>query len=243
MFIRQYFQNENGNRRAYWALVESYRTSAGPRQRVVAWLGKLDEAGRLGIEQAARNTPSSADSTAPATHSTAAPSRRRQLALFDQPDTDDTPVEPRWGEVNAAAVRVENCVQFGGPWVALELVKQLELDDFLRRAIAAGREHVPWWRSALILVAARLCRPSSELYVAEQWYPGTALPDLLGVAADRVDDNRLYRTLDRLLPYKEQLEVHLKKRLGELFDLEYDLLMYDVTSTYFEGQAKATASG
>ena len=108
----------------------------------------------------------------------------------------------------------------------------------------AGRERVAWWRSALILVVARLCDPSSELYVAEQWYPKSALPALLallallGVPASRVDDNRLYRTLDKLLPYKEQLEVHLKNRMGELFDLEYDLLMYDITSTYFEGQAE-----
>ena len=232
MFIRQYFQNDHGTRRAYWALVESYRTQAGPRQRVVAWLGKLDEAGRLGVEQAARN----AQQTPPETGTTN--NNLRQLALFDQPPGEDRPAEPRWVEVNAAAVRVENCVQFGAPWLALELVRRLKLDEFLRSVIDTGREHVAWWRSALILVVARLCEPSSELHVAEQWYPKTALPDLLGVAADRVDDNRLYRTLDRLLPHKEQLEVHLKNRMGELFDLEYDLLMYDITSTYFEGQAE-----
>jgi hypothetical protein len=71
----------------------------------------------------------------------------------------------------------------------------------------------------LILVVARLCEPSSELHVTEQWYPTTALSELLGVPADRVDDNRLYRTLDQLLPHKEKLEVHLKNRMGELFDL------------------------
>jgi len=75
------------------------------------------------------------------------------------------------------------------------------------------------------------------LYIAEQWYPKSAMPQLLGVPADRVDDNRLYRTLDQLLPHKAKLEAHLKNRLGELFELEYDLLMYDITSTYFEGQA------
>jgi transposase len=101
----------------------------------------------------------------------------------------------------------------------------------------AGREHVAWWRSALILVVARLCNPSSELYVSEQWYPKSAMPQLLGVPAERVDDNRLYRTLDQLLPHKAKLETHLKNRMGELFDLEYDLLMYDITSTYFEGEA------
>ena len=89
----------------------------------------------------------------------------------------------------------------------------------------------------MILVIARLLHPSSELFISEQWYPNSALPELLGVPAARVDDNRLYRCLDELLPHKEASELHLKNRLGELFNLEYDLLLYDVTSTFFEGQA------
>ena len=96
---------------------------------------------------------------------------------------------------------------------------------------------VPWDVSSLILIIARLLEPSSELYIAEQWYPKTALPDLLGVPEERIDDNRLYRALDQLLPHKEALEVHLKECLGGLFQLEYDLLLYDVTSTFFEGAA------
>lgn len=232
MFIRQCFRNKDGKRHAYWALVESYRTDAGPRQRVVAWLGRLDEAGRLGVEQAARDDETDAGNLSEVT------GRARQLSLFDQPSEDaQTPIEPHWVEVNAAAVRVENKRRFGGPWLALEIVRRLGLDGFLKDVMARGREHVAWWRSALILVVARLCEPSSELHVAEQWYPQTALPELLGVPADRVDDNRLYRTLDQLLPHKEELEAHLKNRMGELFGLEYDLLMYDITSTYFEGQA------
>ena len=230
MFLRQCFRNKDGKRHAYWALVESYRTDAGPRQRVVVWLGKLDEAGRLGVEQAAR------DAGASQAKESTTDGGGQQLSLFDQQD-DDKPVQPQWIEVNASGVRVENCRQFGGPWLALEVVRKLQLDEFLQGVIPRGRERVSWWRSALILVVARLCRPSSELYVAEQWYPKSALPQLLGVPADRVDDNRLYRTLDQLLPHKAKLEAHLKNRLGELFDLEYDLLMYDITSTYFEGQA------
>jgi transposase len=89
---------------------------------------------------------------------------------------------------------------------------------------------------SLILVICRLCDPSSELRIAEHLYPRTALPDLLGVSADKVNDDRLYRALDQLLRHKEELERHLKNRLGELFNLSYDLLLYDVTSTYFEGQ-------
>jgi transposase len=145
--------------------------------------------------------------------------------------------EARWVEVNTAAVRVENCRQFGGPWLALELIRRLQLDGFLQRQIAPGQERVPWSLSALILVVARLLEPASELYTAEQWYPKTALPELLGVPVECVDDNRLYRTLDALLALKEPLQVHLKQRMAGLFGLEYDILLYDVTSTFFEGAA------
>ncbi len=221
MFIRQFFQKKNGKRHAYWALVESYRAERGPRQRIVAWLGRLDEAGRLGVEQAADEC-------------TAKPPAEKQQTLFDE---GAEATEPRWVEVNASAVRVENSLQFGGPWLAMELIRHVQLDVFFRRVMPQGRERVPWSLSALILVIGRLLKPASELHTSEQWYPKTALPELLGVPADRVDDNRLYRALDALLPHKEQLEVHLKNRLGELFDLEYDLLLYDVTSTFFEGSA------
>ncbi len=144
---------------------------------------------------------------------------------------------PRWVDVNTAGVRVENCRQFGGPWLALQLIERLQLDEFLKQAMPAGEEHVAWSVSALILVIARLLEPASELYTAEQWYPKTALAELLGVPVERVDDNRLYRTLDELLPHKTKLQVHLKERLGNLFALEYDLLLYDMTSTFFEGAA------
>jgi transposase len=224
MFIRQYSCVENGKRRAYWGLVESYRTARGPRQRVVAWLGKLDEAGRLGVQQAVETE------TAQQTGSV----HESQKTLFDEKSPAP---EPRWVEINAAGVRVENCRQFGGPWLALELIRRLRLDEFLQQEIAPGQEHVPWSLSALILVIARLLEPSSELHTAEQWYPKTALAELLGVPVERVDDNRLYRTLDELLRLKEKLQVHLKQRMGSLFALEYDILLYDVTSTFFEGSA------
>jgi transposase len=227
MFIRQCVRRIKGERQSYWALVESYRTARGPRQRVVAWLGKLDAAGRLGVQQAAQSSddglPLSSDSAGD-----------RQNTLFEEAVSAP---EPRWVEVNAAGIRVENCRQFGGPWLALELIRRLQLDEFLGREIASGKAHVPWSLSALILVIARLLEPSSELHTAEQWYPKTALAELLGVPVERVDDNRLYRTLDELLPHKEKLQVHLKQRMGILFALEYDILLYDVTSTFFEGSA------
>jgi hypothetical protein len=217
MFLRPHYRRRNGQREAYWALVESYRTERGPRQRMVAYLGLMDEAGRLGIHEAADSSCSS---------------QRQQQALFEESRTP-----PRFVEIDRARVRVENCRQFGGPWLALELVKQWELDAFLRRVLPRGQERVPWSLTSLILVVARLCEPSSELHIAEHFYRHSALSDLLGVPVDRVDDNRLYRGLDRLLPSKAELETFLQERFGDLFAIEYDLLLYDVTSTYFEGLA------
>lgn len=228
MFIRQCFRTVQGERRAYWALVESVRTPRGPRQNVIAWLGSIDEQGRLGVEQVA-NSVNRPSARKPCDEGA------RQRVLFEY---EDEPVQPKWVNINVNAVRVENSRAFGGPWLALELIKELQLDQFLNQHLPRGRERVSWSLTSMILVIARLLDPSSELYVSEQWYPKTALPDLLGVPARRVDDNRLYRALDRLLPHKEALETHLKNRLGELFDLEYDLLLYDVTSTFFEGQCQ-----
>ncbi len=98
---------------------------------------------------------------------------------------------------------------------------------------------MPWAEIATIVVLARLCEPSSELHIAEDWYRRTALEDLLGVRPELVHHTRLYQGLDQLLPHKAALEAHLKRRLGDLFRFDYDLLLYDVTSTYFEGEARA----
>lgn len=226
MFIRQAFRTVQGERRAYWALVESYRSERGPRQRVVAWLGSMDEAGRIGVQQAAQALGQDDRPKSPHT----------QRTLFEYEDQSAT---PQWVNVNVRGVRVENTRHFGGPWLALQLIQKLKLDEFLDRELPSGKEQVRWSLTSLVLVIARLLEPSSELYISEQWYPKTALPELVGVPQERMDDNRLYRALDELLPLKESLEVHLKNRVGELFDLEYDLLLYDVTSTFFEGQCQA----
>ncbi len=227
MFIRPCYRKKDGKRHAYWALVESYRTKRGPRQRVVAYLGRLDEEGRLGVQQAATPDSSVNDEQ-----------QRLSFARNESKDSSQE-VQPQWVKVNASAVRVENCVQFGGPWLALELIKKIGLDDFFRQHLSSGRSGIGWSEMALVLVICRLCNPSSELHIAEHFYRKSALAQLLGVPAAKVYHTRLYRALDRLLPHKEKLEAFLKTRLGELFELEYDLLLYDVTSTYFEGQAKA----
>jgi transposase len=217
MFIRPCYRKKNGKRHAYWALVESYRTDRGPRQRTVAYLGQLKETERRGVKHAAQGKGKPP---------------HEQLRLFDPQGKP----ESEWIEVDTANVRVENELDFGGPWLALELIRKLKLDTLLDRVMPRGKEDFPWSRMALVLAISRLCKPSSELHIAEHYYGQTAMPELLGIPNEKVYDQRLYRALDQLLPHKEALETHLKNRLGTLFDLKYDLLLYDVTSTYFEGQ-------
>jgi len=220
MFIRPCYRKKNGKRHAYWALVESYRTERGPRQRVVAYLGQLRDSERRGVKRAAEGKKKTL---------------YQQLRLFDH----NAELEPEWVEVDTANVRVENELDFGGPWLALELMRTLHLDKLFESVMPRGGEDIPWAKMASVLAICRLCKPSSELFIAEHYYRSTAIPELLGIPVDKINEQRLYRSLDKLLPHKEALETHLKNRLGSLFDLEYDLLLYDVTSTYFEGQCKS----
>jgi len=218
MFIRRCYRIHRGQRYAYWALVESFRTTRGSRQRVVSYLGKLDEPLRRGMLLAGGGNDPSAQPALP--------------GLGPPP-----PPDAEWVEVDLKRVRIERSRAFGGPWVGLQVAERLGLPEFLRQQVATGCEEIPWPLMALVLVLGRLCHPGSELSLAEQGYERTALPELLGVPAAKVNDDRLYRALDHLLPSKLALEKHLKTRLGELFALQYDLLLYDVTSTFFEGQA------
>ncbi len=216
MYLRRCRATNRKNKKVYWELVESYRTESGPRQRVVAYLGDVTEAERLGVEQAAKGQKSS-----------------WQKRLFDEE------LEPEWVEVDTNRVQVELVRDFGGCWLGLEVAEKLGLISLLEKLMPQGREDIPWSMMAMTLILMRLCEPSSELRIAEELYERSALGDLLGIPADKVNDDRLYRALDNLLPHKVELEKHLKERLGELFNLEYDLLLYDVTSTYFEGESES----
>jgi transposase len=230
VYLRRCYRAKDGKRHAYWALVKSVRTSRGPRQQVVAYLGEMDEAGRLGIKEAVEGQGWQGEAVA-----------EGKRSLVENRLFDEAPPWPaaRWVEVDIQGARVERGRSFGGPWVGLQLIDRLELRDLLGRLMPRGREQVPWPMMALVLVLCRLCKPCSELHIAEHFYERSALGELLGIPAERVNEDRLYRALDELLPHKAELEKHLKRRLGELFDLHYDLLLYDMTSTYFEGQAAA----
>ena len=235
MFLRRFERLKNGKPHTYWALVEAYRTAKGSRQRVVTYLGELAPGEQDGWAKLGAHLGSELD----ARHSQAA-ARRPQLSLFDPPRRD----EPRDDEpllVRLSSIRLERTRDFGDVWLALGLWRMLGLDELLEQLIEPGREEVSWGTMAAVLTIARFCEPSSELHIADTWYRRTALDELLGIAPQQVHTDRLYTALDQLLPHKDAIEKHLRQRAGELFELKCDLLLYDVTSTYFEGDMEGCA--
>jgi transposase len=220
MYLRRHDKKVDGEHYGYWSLVESVRTARGPRQRIVATIGKLpvlDAEERIGWEEIRRivtGTP-------------------REPDLFEQ---EQEP--PAWATIDISRVSVERLRHFGDVYLGLLLWNKLGFADFCTQHMAEGKEEIPWSIMASILVCARFCAPSSELQIADSWYDKTALDDLLGVPGDKVNDDRLYRALDALLPYKDALCRHLQDRYGELFGATFDFLFYDITSTYFEGSAR-----
>lgn len=239
MFLRRFERRKNGKPHTYWALVESYRTAKGSRQRVVAYLGELSRGeqdgwaklgAHLGGESNTHLQPKLFDRPSAETDA-----RRPQLSLFDPPRRD----EPRDDEpmlVKLSSIGLERTRDFGDVWLAWGLWRMLGLDELLEQLIEPGREEVSWGTMAAVLTIARFCKPCSELHIADTWYRGTALDELLGVAPQQVHTDRLYKTHDQLLPHKDAIEKYLRQRAGELFELKCDLLLYDVTSTYFEGE-------
>jgi len=215
MYLRHTTRRKDGKVHTYWRLVRSVRVGRKVVQQTVAQLGELDAAGRAQAKALAR----------------AITGAREQPDLFEPSEAAEAiPVQLK-------RIRVERGRTFGDVWLGWTLWRALRLDEWLARLLPEGREAVPWATMAAVLVLARLCEPSSELHIAEDWYRQTALDDLLALPVPLVNDDRLYRALDKLLPHKRALEQHLVARLGALFALDYDLLLYDITSTYFEGLA------
>lgn len=218
MYLRHTTRRKDGKTHIYWRLVRSVRRGRKVVQETVAQLGELDGEGCARAEKLAREITGGAP-------------QHDQKHLF---------VDREWTQplrVKLDEVRLERSRSFGAVWLGWLLWRALKLEEQLNELMSSGREKVSWAEVIAILVIGRLCEPSSELHVAERWYRTTALEDIVGVGVEKIYDERLYRALDRLMPEKEAIEKHLVRRLGELFDLDYDLLLYDVTSTYFEGAA------
>ena len=223
MFLRRYHRTKDGKTHTYYALVESVRTEAGPRQRVVAYLGELnhDEERRWQRTVVFHNRQGDG----------------RQLRLFPDNEHVDLPDDPDVVRINLKSVGWANPRPFGDVWLGLWLWRHLKLDEIVERHIPRGKETIAPADVVAIEVINRLCEPCSEFALAEHWYASTGLEDLLGVPDSAITKDRLYRTLDHLLRAQEGIERDLKERLGTLFQLDYSLVLYDLTSTYFEGMA------
>ena len=222
MFLRRYQRTKNGKQHVYFALVESVRTDAGPRQRIVAHLGELnhDQEERWQRTIVFYNRQGQA----------------QELRLFPD-DTTPFPDDANVVRVRLDTIGWSNGRRFGDIWLARWLWQLLELDKIIARHVPQDKETVAPADLVAIEVINRLCQPCSEFALAEHWYAATGLEDLLGVPDAVVTKDRLYHTLDQLLAAQEKIENALKERFGTLFQLDYDLLLYDLTSTYFEGLA------
>src|SRR5262245_35829745 len=219
MYLRHTIRKKDGKVHRYWCLVRSVRVGKRVVQQTVAHLGELDERGRIEARGLARHLIGAPD----------------QTPLFDDGSRDVAV------PVRLKGIRIERSRQFGAVYVALALWRGVGLEQLVAELLPAGKERVAWEKIVAVLVAARLCAPSSELHIAEAWYRRTALAELLQLDEALVNKDRLYRALDRLLVHKAAIEAHLSRRAGELFALDNEVLLYDVTSTYFEGEAEANA--
>src|SRR5262249_13085200 len=217
MYLRHTTRKKDGKVHRYWSLVRSIRVGRRIIQQTVAHLGELDERGRL-------------EARALAQHLIGAPENSE---LFNDGSRDVAV------PVRLKGIRIERSRQFGNVYLALALWRGTGLDALCEQLLPPGKESISWAKMAAVLVAARFCEPSSELHIAEAWYRRTALCDLLQLGEEEVNKDRLYRGLDRLLAYKQALEAHLASRCGELFAVHNGVLLYGITSTYFEGEAQS----
>ena len=228
MFLKRNRRKANGETYEYWNLVQTVRTPKGPRHQVVACLGKLpglDDHCRHGWEDIVDLLEGVDPQTRP-----------RQLR-FGQTKPEHPP-RPKWAEVDIRGMSVERLRDFGQVYLALALWRRLGLHKILTELIEPGAEQVAWEQVACILAIARFCENKSELEAAERWYHDCALEDLLGVPWEKVNDTRLYRGLDVLKQHKDALCSHLIEKYRDMFGVNFEFLLYDVTSTYFEGKAE-----
>jgi transposase len=217
MYLRHTIRKKDGKVHRYWCLVRSVRVGRRVIQQTVAHLGELDDQGQIQARALAHKLIGSPE----------------QAPLFS--DGSEHLTVP----VRLKGIRLERSRQFGDVYLALALWRGTGLAQLCNELLPAGKERVAWEKIAAILVAARLCEPASELHIAEDWYRRTALCDLLQVGEEEINKDRLYRGLDCLLKHKVAIEAHLSRRVGELFAVQNEVLLYDVTSTYFEGEAEA----
>jgi len=225
VFLKRRSRTKDGKTHVYYSVCESLRVSrTAVVQRQVLHLGEL--------------TTTQLDGWQHSIDVLHDDGQRRQLRLFTDRD-QPAPKDPDVVEVKLSSLAVKSPRRFGDCWSAFQLWCDLGLDSFWRDALAHDAGEVPWDKVLAVLAVNRLLAPRSELFVHEKWFPQTAMDLLLDTDARVADKDRLYRCLDRLVEHKPALEQHLAKKWKDLFGASFDLLLYDLTSTYFEGDAEA----
>jgi transposase len=225
MFLKRRSRTKDGKTHTYYSVCESLRVSRDVVvQRQVLHLGELNS--------------SQLDSWQHSIDVLHEDGQRRQLRLFTDRD-QSAPDAPDVVEVKLSSFAVKAPRRFGDCWAATQLWDDLGLRQFWRAALADSPGDVPWDKVLELLVVNRLLAPRSELFVHEKWFPQTAMDVLLDTDARVADKDRLYRCLDRLLDHKPALEQHLAQQWKDLFGATFDLLLYDLTSTYFGGDVAA----
>lgn len=223
MFLRSTNRKKDGKHHRYFSIVENRRLSGGKTaQRTVLYLGEINDR-----QQAAwRKTLEVFDEQQ---------QRYTTLSLF--PEDREIPADALdSAQVRLSGLELRRPRSFGACWLACELWQQLGLDEFWQQRLPAGREAVSWEKVLRLLVVNRLLEPGSEFRVHRQWFLDSAMDELLGESFAVAEKDRLYRCLDRILEHKQELFIWLKKKWADLFHADFEVLLYDLTSTYFEGQ-------
>ena len=225
MFLRVNQRKKNGKLHRYWSVVESRRTGAGPSaQRQVLYLGEINDS----QEAAWRKTISVFDEET---------NESREVSLFPS-DREIPPDEADALSVKLSQMRLVRPRSFGDCWLGCVLWEELGLDRFWQEKLGGDRGGVPWEKVLQLLSVNRLIEPGSELAVHRNWFLRSAMDELLGCDFAVAEKDRLYRCLDRVLPHKDDLCKHLVGKWKTLFDACFDVLLYDLTSTYFEGSCE-----
>jgi transposase len=223
MFLRSTTRKKDGKDHRYFSVVENRRVSSGKTvQRMVVYLGEIND-----TQQAAwLKTLDVFDEQE---------QRSQTLSLF--PDDREIPKSAVGSlQVKLSGLELRRARAFGDCWLACELWRRLGLEDFWQERLPAGREEVPWEKVLRLLVVNRWIAPGSEFRVHRQWFVDSAMDELLGVDFAVAEKDRLYRCLDRLLAHKQDLFVWLRQQWADLFHADFEVLLYDLTSTYFEGE-------
>ena len=222
MYLRFTRRRKDGKEHRYWSIVESKRCSGGRVvQRHVLYLGEINDSQR----EAWCRVVEAFDEDS---------QRPRQLALFPAERAVPEHAKAYGVQVRLDAMELHRPRQWGACWLSCHLYEQLELDRFWSARLADSREGTSWRHILQTLVCYRLIDPGSEWRLHRQWFEHSAMGDLLGEDYSLVEKNALYRCLDKLLVHKQALFAHLRGRWQDLFGAQFDVLLYDLTSTYFE---------